>query len=50
MSVIRKGIKEFPPFDENQVQEWKKTKKIGIIGLGDMGRLYVNKFQSAGWK
>lgn len=27
----------------------KGTKKIGIIGLGDMGRLYATKFSQAGW-
>lgn len=23
--------------------------EIGIIGMGDMGRLYATKFQQAGW-
>ncbi|KOH00483.1 prephenate dehydrogenase (NADP(+)) [Saccharomyces eubayanus] len=32
------------------VQQWKATKYIGIIGLGDMGLLYANKFSDAGWK
>lgn len=29
---------------------WKESKRIGIIGLGDMGRLYATKFTNAGWK
>ncbi|CAN6674466.1 hypothetical protein TRVA0_054S00408 [Trichomonascus vanleenenianus] len=32
------------------MEEWKKSKKIGIIGLGDMGRLYANRISQAGWK
>lgn len=39
-----------PPFDEAKIAEWKKTKIIGIIGMGDMGRLYASKFLEAGWK
>lgn len=30
--------------------EWKQTKTIGIIGLGDMGLLYARRFTEAGWK
>ena len=33
-----------------KVEQWKATKYIGIIGLGDMGLLYANKFSDAGWK
>lgn len=33
-----------------QKEEWQKTKTIGIIGLGDMGLLYAQKFSQAGWK
>lgn len=33
-----------------KLQEWKQTKTIGIIGLGDMGLLYATKFSEAGWK
>lgn len=33
-----------------EFQEWKQTKTIGIIGLGDMGLLYATKFSEAGWK
>ncbi|QLL30880.1 hypothetical protein HG536_0A06950 [Torulaspora globosa] len=33
-----------------QIEEWKATKTIGIIGLGDMGLLYATKFSEAGWK
>lgn len=39
-----------PPIDEAKIAEWKKTKIIGIIGMGDMGRLYASKFLEAGWK
>ncbi|CCD24244.1 prephenate dehydrogenase (NADP(+)) NDAI_0C05850 [Naumovozyma dairenensis CBS 421] len=34
---------------EEQIKEWKATRIIGIIGLGDMGLLYANKFSEAGW-
>lgn len=34
-----------PPFQED-----KAVKSIGIIGFGDMGRLYATTFQKAGWK
>ncbi|OBA22257.1 Prephenate dehydrogenase [Metschnikowia bicuspidata var. bicuspidata NRRL YB-4993] len=30
-------------------EEWKKSKTIGIIGLGDMGAMYAERFSSAGW-
>lgn len=33
-----------------QLLQWKATKTIGIIGLGDMGLLYAQKFSEAGWK
>jgi len=33
-----------------QIAQWKETKKIGIIGLGDMGQLYARKFTESGWK
>lgn len=33
----------------DQIEQWKATKTIGIIGLGDMGLLYANKFSEAGW-
>ena len=32
------------------IEEWKREKVVGIIGLGDMGLLYANKFSDAGWK
>lgn len=35
---------------EDQIKQWKATKVIGIIGLGDMGFLYATKFAEAGWK
>lgn len=34
----------------DQIESWKATKTIGIIGLGDMGLLYANKFSEAGWR
>lgn len=33
----------------SKIEEWKRTKKIGIIGLGDMGQLYAKKFHESGW-
>ncbi|CEP61984.1 prephenate dehydrogenase (NADP(+)) LALA0_S04e05094g [Lachancea lanzarotensis] len=32
------------------IEEWKRTKTIGIIGMGDMGQLYAEKFAHHGWK
>jgi len=32
------------------VENEKETIQIGIIGFGDMGRLYARKFHEAGWK
>ncbi|KAK6200141.1 uncharacterized protein RJT21DRAFT_40573 [Scheffersomyces amazonensis] len=37
-------------FTEEQETQWKSTKTIGIIGLGDMGLLYARRFSEAGWK
>ncbi|KAG0667826.1 prephenate dehydrogenase (NADP(+)) [Maudiozyma exigua] len=34
---------------EEQIAQWKKEKTVGIIGLGDMGLLYAEKFSEAGW-
>ncbi|SMN19575.1 similar to Saccharomyces cerevisiae YBR166C TYR1 Prephenate dehydrogenase involved in tyrosine biosynthesis, expression is dependent on phenylalanine levels [Maudiozyma saulgeensis] len=34
---------------EEQITQWKKEKTVGIIGLGDMGLLYAEKFSEAGW-
>jgi hypothetical protein len=31
-------------------EEEKSNIHIGIIGFGDMGRLYANTFAKAGWK
>lgn len=28
----------------------QKTLELGIIGMGDMGRLYANKLHAAGWE
>ncbi|SCU93623.1 LAFA_0F17370g1_1 [Lachancea sp. 'fantastica'] len=36
--------------DPALVEEWKQTKTIGIIGMGDMGQLYAEKFTQHGWK
>ena len=27
-----------------------KSKSIGMIGMGDMGKLYTTKFSEAGWR
>lgn len=35
---------------EETIKEWKATKTIGIIGLGDMGLLYARRFSEDGWK
>ena len=32
-----------------QIVQFKKEKTVGIIGLGDMGLLYAEKFSQAGW-
>lgn len=49
--VIRKGGKESSRMASvDQIDSWKATKTIGIIGLGDMGLLYANKFSEAGWR
>lgn len=34
---------------DEQIAQWKLEKTIGIIGLGDMGLLYAQKFSQAGW-
>lgn len=34
---------------EEEIKKLKATKKIGIIGLGDMGLLYARRFSEAGW-
>ncbi|CCH61456.1 hypothetical protein TBLA_0E04010 [Henningerozyma blattae CBS 6284] len=31
-------------------EQWKKSKTIGIIGLGDMGLMYARIFSQNGWK
>ncbi|ODQ64911.1 prephenate dehydrogenase [Nadsonia fulvescens var. elongata DSM 6958] len=36
--------------DQAIINEWKRSKAIGIIGLGDMGRLYALRFAKAGWQ
>ncbi|GMM30260.1 prephenate dehydrogenase (NADP(+)) [Martiniozyma asiatica (nom. inval.)] len=36
--------------DAAVVEDLKKKKLIGIIGLGDMGLLYAKRFSEAGWK
>lgn len=35
--------------DADQIEQWKKSKTIGIIGMGDMGLLYAEKFSENGW-
>lgn len=32
------------------MEQLQKTKIIGIIGLGDMGAMYAERFSAAGWK
>lgn len=44
------SVSPAPKATSAQIAEWKKTKTIGIIGLGDMGQLYANKFHASGWK
>lgn len=34
----------------DDIAQWKQTKTIGLIGLGDMGLLYARRFSEAGWK
>ena len=35
---------------EDASPEEKAQLSIGIIGMGDMGRLYASKFSAGGWK
>lgn len=51
MSLIQKfhNQNQTPMIDSERIAHWKKTKVVGIIGLGDMGLLYAQKFSSAGW-
>jgi prephenate dehydrogenase (NADP+) len=35
---------------DSMIEKWKVEKQIGIIGLGDMGRLYARQLSEAGWK
>lgn len=37
-------------YTEEIARQWKETKKIGIIGLGDMGLLYAQKLSANGWQ
>ncbi|KAL6945019.1 prephenate dehydrogenase (NADP(+)) [Hanseniaspora vineae] len=37
-------------YTQETAEQWKKTKKIGIIGLGDMGLLYAQKLSANGWQ
>jgi glutamyl-tRNA reductase len=41
-----------PSFKKAKMDELdeKSRIEIGIIGMGDMGRLYASKFIEAGWK
>lgn len=34
----------------SDAQSEKDTVEIGIIGMGDMGRLYARRISAAGWK
>lgn len=34
---------------EDEIEGWKASNTVGIIGLGDMGLLYATKFSEAGW-
>lgn len=34
---------------EKEIEALKQRKRIGIIGLGDMGLLYARRFSEAGW-
>ncbi|BFZ59532.1 prephenate dehydrogenase (NADP(+)) [Saitoella coloradoensis] len=31
-------------------RSWKETTEVGIIGLGDMGKMYARRISAAGWK
>jgi prephenate dehydrogenase (NADP+) len=33
-----------------EIEKLQKEKSIGIIGLGDMGRLYARRLTEAGWR
>ncbi|CUM62994.1 uncharacterized protein PRCAT00000555001 [Priceomyces carsonii] len=36
--------------NESEIERLKKTKIIGIIGLGEMGLLYARRFSQDGWR
>ncbi|SCU87253.1 LAME_0D09362g1_1 [Lachancea meyersii CBS 8951] len=36
--------------DSRLIERWKQTKIIGIIGMGDMGQMYAERFGQHGWK
>lgn len=48
--IMAKEKSEKAPVSASQIEEWKRVKKIGIIGLGDMGQLYAKKFHEFGWR
>lgn len=29
---------------------WKESFVVGLIGMGDMGRMYAERLSQAGWK
>lgn len=35
---------------QEEIEHLKTTKVVGIIGLGDMGAMYADRFSAAGWK
>jgi hypothetical protein len=34
----------------NTVNTMENTKSIGMIGMGDMGKMYSRRLSTAGWK
>lgn len=48
-AIEERGEIEIEMASPSQIESLKKSKTVGIIGLGDMGVLYASRFSSAGW-
>ncbi|KAI9025699.1 hypothetical protein DFJ74DRAFT_665283 [Hyaloraphidium curvatum] len=47
---MSKGKEKEEPAGDAYDESAKETVQIGLIGMGDMGRLYATRFRKAGWK
>lgn len=52
--TLQHGLNSFITLTLGRVQEQNFTmedgKSVGIIGMGDMGKMYARRLSSAGWK